>query len=160
MMLWKEPRRKTSSPKSMTADGLFSKILENNYTKSSALAALANYANDVNKALFKSKDAQEFEGLKREDAKKIIDETKVKIEKSEPLFITLATQLPDDKIADLGAKIRKMYGREFLFELSVNTALLSGAQLVYKGRMLDFSLKNKIDASCPQILEICKKYLS
>ncbi len=144
----------------MSSDQLLKKIIVDNYTKSAALAALGNYTNQVNQALFKDKDAAEFEGLNRDNAKEILDKVKKDIENREPLFITLGAQLPDDKLADLGSKIRQMFGKEFLVEFTVNTALLAGIQLVYKGRMLDLSMKNKIDNARLEILEICKKYLS
>lgn len=144
----------------MTSDDLLTKILASNFTKSQAVAALSSFSAAANKALFKGKNTEEYEGLKRDEAEKILEETAKKLANMEPLFITLAVQLPEEKLANLGAKIRQVYGRDFLFETAVNPTLLGGAQLVWKGRMLDLSLKNKLETSRPQILEICQKYLA
>jgi F0F1-type ATP synthase delta subunit len=144
----------------MTADDLFNQIISENAIKSRAVAALNLFAAQANKALYKDKLAEEFNGLTRENAREILRETAKKLENEEPLFITLAVELPEEKLLDLGTRIRKLFGKKILFEPAVDSSLLAGARLVWKGRMLDLSLKTRLETSRPLILEICQKYLS
>jgi F0F1-type ATP synthase delta subunit len=144
----------------MIADDLLNRIISENIIKSKARVALDFFATETNKALYKDKTTGEFNGLTRENAREVLAETAKKLENQEPLFITLAVELPEEKLLDLGARIRKLFGKKMLFEPAVDTSLLAGARLVWKGRMLDLSLKTKLETSRPLILEICKKYLT
>lgn len=144
----------------MTATDLLNKILATCFTKAAATKALEDYTAQVNKALFKNKDAAAFDGLTRDNAREILEEAREKLEKTEPLIITLAIALPEEKIADLGGKIRKLFGENCLFDLNVNSSLICGAQYVYKGRMLDLSYKQKLLSSRPLLVGICSKYLN
>ncbi|MDO8515562.1 MAG: F0F1 ATP synthase subunit delta [bacterium] len=137
---------------------LFPEILQNNYTKSSALLAVSNLREEVTKGLYGPKPSASIKGLKRDNATEVLTKIKKQIEAIEPLFITLALQLPEEKLAEIAQKLRKIYGAEMLFEFKVDPLLLAGCQLVYKGKLVDYSFKSKLASSHSIILETMNKY--
>ena len=148
MTPWKKPKMKN----------LFPEILQNNYTKSGTLLAVSNLRREVTKGLYGSKPAESIKGLKRDNATEVLTKIKKQIEAIEPLFITIAVQLPEEKLAEIAGRLRKTYGSKFLFEFKIDPLLLAGCQLVWKGKLVDYSFKSKLAASHSIILETMNKY--
>lgn len=71
-----------------------------------------------------------------------------------PLILYLAFQPPDEEVIKLGERLRKDYGKNFLFEIKVDPSLLAGCALAWRGVYKDYSLKSKIAANKEQLTSI------
>lgn len=76
---------------------------------------------------------------------KVPHEVEKEIKKVRELVIFSAIELPDDIIDNLGRKARALFGKDLFIEVKVDTGLIGGAALVWKGRYRDYSLKAKFE---------------
>lgn len=75
---------------------------------------------------------------------KNFDKTESEIKKMEPLIIFTAIPLPKEQIPILGNFVRKTFPKIFFIDLKVDSTLIGGASLGWKGELKDYSLGNKI----------------
>ncbi len=127
-------------------------ILETSYTRSDALERLRGLQEGVVGKIFKKEGAKDQADLPAEIVKqfdkdnveRLFSEAEGEIKSIEALVVYAPVKLEAEHFSKLGQWLRKNYGEKFLMEIKYDPGLIAGAALAWKGRMRDFSLREKL----------------
>ena len=148
---------------------LLDKILAQTYTQTDALNRLHALKNLLVAELFgrgKSSDRQTapvslgkdfYKHFNRNNVYNLFDTLEEKIREIKPLVIFLPFELPEEGMAALGQRMRRLFGKNFLAEIKLDPNLLAGAALVWDGVYKDFSLREKIEDNRERIIKTLRE---
>lgn len=135
---------------------LASQIIEENYTRAQALSRLGK-----EKA---AKEAEVFSGQADKprdvDFGKEFDQAQKEITEVDELVIFSAGPLSDDMISNLGRKVRNLFGKEIFIDLKVDSNLIGGAALVWKGQYRDYSLRARLEEKKTDLKNIYDQFIN
>lgn len=94
----------------------------------------------------------------KDNVYKLFDEIKGEIKKIEPLVVRLPFEIPEAELADLGSRLRKSYGKNFLVEIKYDPSLIAGAHFSFKGVYKDYSIRQEIADNRQAIIGMLKNY--
>lgn len=77
-----------------------------------------------------------------------------------PVLTLYLTFEPDEStLAQIGSKVRNLFGPNILLDIKLDLSLVAGCALGWKGVMRDYSLKSQIEAKKGEISAAFKKFL-
>ena len=72
-------------------------------------------------------------------------------------IIFIPFELPEEGMAALGQRMRRLFGKNFLAEIKLDPNLLAGAALVWDGVYKDYSLREKIEDNRERIIKTLRE---
>lgn len=170
----------------MVAD-LLDQLLANTYTQTEALSRLRALRDLILVQLFGSKtkstraerppspdgmgptgqqtlwltslDKDFYSQFNRKNVYGLFDSLEREIKKNKPLVIYLPFELPEESVTDLGQRLRKNFGKNFLAEIKIDPLLIAGCSLVWNGIYKDYSIRQKITDNRERILAMIGEYI-
>lgn len=76
-----------------------------------------------------------------------------------PLTIYLTFDPDDQTLAQMGTYARNFFGENTVLDTKIDSTLIAGCSLSFKGIQKDYSLRGKIEERKQEILDSFKKYL-
>ena len=142
---------------------LLTKIISDSFTKQEVQVKLMELKIVAENHFFGKKDWTDFEkelleGVSRDNIEEVFQEANRELEKIDTLVLSIALELPEEVVSQIGRKARSLFGEDLLLEFKVNPDLIGGTALVWQGKYKDYSLKSKFEQKKQEIKEIYQKF--
>lgn len=127
---------------------LTTSVLEQNFTKASAMRTLSQWEEDARKAIFTDSGtgnlSPALKDLTKDNYEQAFAKAREELQTIEPLNMYLAAELPEEEMAKILVRLRQDYGPKFLVEVRLDGGLIAGCALAYKGVLKDYSLRARL----------------
>lgn len=158
-------RRKKTSLSSMTK--LSEWILENCYTRTEALAKLRTFNDLGQKRIFSNSQESEddrnggfdhdlWKDLNERNFNRTVEKSEEEIKSFPVLTVCLARELPEAEMRMLEEFIQKSFSEKFLIDFRIDSELISGCAIVWRGKYRDFSVRERLQRESEEIKKLIK----
>lgn len=100
-----------------------------------------------------------YQQFNKDNIYQIFKDMEESVSRITPLTIYLTFEPDSETLTQIGTYARNFFGEYFLLDTKIDTTLIAGCALSFKGVQKDYSLRSKIEEKKAEILEGFKKYL-